>query len=140
MSSRDDLLEAQSAMLAVLDEKLKDMPEWRAFRAMEKFITAIGNSVESGESPASPQHPEREKLSYGDLGHLVLSEAGKPLATPEMLAAVARRRGVDPEEKKAVISTALSKDERIENIRWGNGRAWWLVGRALPTETAHANH
>jgi len=142
MSNRDELMQAQSAMLTVLDEKLRDMPEWRAYRAISKAIAALNGAVKSSEPVAAGIAPqpklqrERTDLSYAEIAILLLQQAGRPMASRELIPAIAERRGVDGSEKKVVISTALSRDERLKNIRWRNGTAWWLTDRELPQETA----
>jgi hypothetical protein len=145
MSNIDELILAQSAMLSVLDEKLRDMPEWRAYRAIGKAIAALNGAVESSESVAAGIAPrlelqrQRTDLSYAKIAIQLLQQAERPMASRELIPAIAQRRGVDGSEKRVVISTALSRDERIKNIPWRNGTAWWLTDRELSQETARTN-
>ena len=52
MTDVNELSRARDEMLAILDEKFAKMPEWRAFRAMDKALTAMG-----GASSAVPVMP-----------------------------------------------------------------------------------
>jgi hypothetical protein len=142
MRIRDELIEAQSARSTVLDEKLRDMTEWRAYRAISKAIAALNGAVKSSElaavgiAPRLKLQRQRTDLSYAEIAILLLQQAGRPMASRELIPAIAEHRGVDGSEKRVVISTALSRDKRLKNIPWRNGTAWWLVDRELPQETA----
>lgn len=58
MTDKNDLFQARNEMLGVLDEKLAKMPEWKAFRAMEKALAAM--------SEAPPPRPNRHSSPLND--------------------------------------------------------------------------
>jgi hypothetical protein len=135
MSTKDELLKARAAMTALLDEKLKNMPEWRAFSAIDRAITAFDGSTGARElGQRGGRQPAKD--SYGNLGFSLLEATGSPLTTSEIVPAIASRRKVDPVAKRVVIQTALSKDSRIHSIPWRGGRAWWLKDKTPPNESA----
>lgn len=75
--------------------------------------------------------------SYPDLAVRALTEAGAPLATPEMIEFIAKHRTLRDNTRKTVvnITSSFSHDERLQNIHYGGRRMWWLVGKPLPNET-----
>jgi hypothetical protein len=76
--------------------------------------------------------------TYPDLAARALTEAGHPLATPEIIAFIARHRPFRHQGRKAVVNvtSSLSHDDRLENMAWGGRRTWWFANRPLPDEKA----
>jgi hypothetical protein len=157
MTDKTELTQARADMLAVLDEKLAAMPEWRAFRAMDRAIAAL-NGHDSQNDPFGHDSPfprnspamkrERVRLvervsrlppSYATLGLQALGDEGRPLTTDEMLAYIGGLRdlGPDPDKARINVQSSFSKDPRIQSIPWVRGRAWWFADREPPkAETA----
>jgi hypothetical protein len=133
MSNKAELIQARARMMAVLDTKFKDVPEWQAFRAMDAFITAMdaptGVTNGAGESPVLRT---RKAPSYGDLGLEAVQQAGKPLSTREIVAFIATRRNRTPDSIKPNVQAALSRDDRLDSVTWSGGRGWWFKDREVP--------
>jgi hypothetical protein len=154
--------QAKEAMLKVLDAKLGASPEWAAFRSIDRAIDGLTSANQhaalavSGTSnlatgtamgslyginvahPAYTLGPSsKPPVSYADLAIAAIQEFRRPVPTPEMIDFIGKHRELsgDPEKIKVSIASTLSKDERIENVRWKNGRAWWIKGaaRSIPT-------
>lgn len=144
MTIEPNVLKARSKMIAAMDKKLKNDPTWQAFRAIDDlFISSLNGAVsrstarESGESHRQKSGPKKGSGgSLGDLGVAAIREAGKPIMTDALVAYVATRRQLNPDPKRARINvqSAMSHDERIMNIKWRGGSAWWLKGQVPPTE------
>ena len=129
-----ELEKSRSELLAVLDEKLKNMPEWRAFRAINRAYVAL-------ISANGPKVPERRNgasesfgTTYADLGLRLMTELGRPVPTLEAIQYLRAHRGLPADEERAknIISSAFSHDERIESVPWHGGRAWWFANREVP--------
>jgi len=143
-SAKDEMLSAHEAMAAVLDVKLKNVPEWQAFRAIDRALVALG--TEQSVAPASPaplQRIERVRLNgapvpYMTLVSQALTEAGKPVTTSKLMEYITRHRHFDDLDKgKIVVQSSLSKDKRFKSVPWEDGRAWWYADRQIPKkETA----
>jgi hypothetical protein len=135
MNNRLDLIQARHEMMGVLDEKFKNVPEWRAFRAIDRVLMAMNGSSAEGES-TDIIHPPRVRLtgfaSYVDLGVDLIRRTGKPVPTTEIVSFVAQQKNRAPEDIKTNVQSALSRDNRIESIRWSGGRGWWLKGQEVP--------
>jgi hypothetical protein len=139
MSTKTNLLQAHQTMVDVLDLKFKNVPEWIAFRAIDKALLEL--IVEPGSSPkdVSDRQPRKaSSLSYVDLAIGALEEASQPLSTPKIVEHIASIRQLpsDPLKTRISISTSLSKDERLRSIPWQGSRAWWFTDREPPKESA----
>lgn len=137
-NTKADLLNAHAAMASVLDAKFASLPEWRAFRSIDKALIDFISDAPSG-SPVSPLAAYRvplskpSKPSYVDLGLAALEEAGKPQNTAAMVQYIASKRGVDNLEKARInIASAFSHDDRLKSISWLGGPAWWFADRPIP--------
>ena len=139
MTNKEKLTSARDDMLAVLDERLSKMPEWRAFRAMEEALAAI-NETTAAPVRMIPKVPPRGQLrpaegpTYVQLALEAIKESGAPLSTTDILDFIAKRRALssDPEKARIDVESGLSRDERIKNIVWHASRAWWPADRELP--------
>jgi hypothetical protein len=140
MTAKSELMQAHEAMAAVLDAKFSQVPEWKAFRAIDRALLAL-----EAELPIvtldTPVHFSRKKqeLSYNSLTEMALKQLGRPVTTPQLMAFIGARRDLDPDPKKAKINitSSLSKSSQFENIDWDGGTAWWYAGRPPPKkETA----
>jgi hypothetical protein len=140
MTAKSELMQAHEAMAAVLDAKFSQIPEWKAFRAIDRALLAL-----EAERPILPPHAppyflrKKQELSYNSLTDMALKETGKPITTPQLMAFIGGRRGLDADPKKAKINitSSLSKSSQFENIEWEGGTAWWYANRPLPRkETA----
>jgi hypothetical protein len=143
MSAKSELLQARDELMAVLDEKLKGMPEWRAFKAIEKSLIVIdGEDLAKRVFPSplegTPRRGRSATPSYVKLALEAISAAGKPVPTPEIVAFITERRGLDStsESIRVSIQSALSKDDRIRSVPWRGGRAWWFEDLEIPRDEA----
>ena len=135
MSNMAELIQARARMMAVLDTKFKDVPEWQAFRAMEAFISAIDRpaSTTNGAGESEPiARRARTKASYGDLGVEAIQRAGKPLPTMDIVVFIALQRNRTPDTIKPNVQAALSRDPRLQSVMWSGGRGWWYADREVP--------
>src|SRR4051812_26394245 len=126
MSDKSDLVQARSDMLAVLDEKLSSMPEWRALRAMDRAVAAMEGRESPG--PAAPVHsasaakPRKSRtrksrskkatgVSYVGLGLEALAKAGQPLSTDKMMEFIGSKRTLsgDPKRVRINVQSSFSK-------------------------------
>jgi hypothetical protein len=136
-SAKIAMIKAHKALAAVLDAKLGNMPEWAAFRDLDRELLAG-----EPEPPKPIQHRVRPRLngaqpSYMSLANRALTEAGKPIPTADMVEYISRHRTLrNPALAKIVIQSSLSKDKRFESIPWEGRRAWWFTDRPVPKETA----
>jgi len=136
---RSDLLRSRTDLLEVLDQKLKTVPEWRAFRAVDRAIAAMDTAAPA--APMLTNHGEDGSLgplgnSYPDLGLQAIQSYGRPVPTPQMVQYIRDRRELpdDADRAKVNISSALSHDERLKNVPWQGGRAWWYADRQVPNQ------
>ena len=147
MSDKTELIKARSEMMGILDEKFKDEPLWRAFRAIDRALAASDGSTDApsmngaqNESVAPggslPRRRLYSNLSYGDLGVEAVKRAGKPVPTSEIVSFIAQHRHREPEEIKINVQSSLSRDDRIESVRWTGGRGWWFKGREVPQQAS----
>jgi hypothetical protein len=139
MTNKTDLIQARNDLLAALDDKLKEMPEWRALRAMDKAIAAIDDVPKfhaalngSNESPRVVPHRIRRVPSYSDLAVDFIGKQNHPITTKELVAHIAALRRRNADEISINIQSALSRDERVESVPWSSGRGWWFAGREVP--------
>lgn len=139
MTVKDALTEARSDMLAVLDEKLANMPEWKAFRAMDKAIAAMSatpSSEANRDRPAAILRRGRtpDVPSYVDLALEAITTKGFPLSTTDIVEFIGQKRPISSDGEKARINiqSGLSRNKRIKSIPWHGGRAWWFPDRKPP--------
>lgn len=125
-------------MLGVLDEKFKNSPEWRAYRALQRAYAAIDASPPRPQAAAERANGADDSLgnSYADIGLRAMGKLGRPVPTLEAIQLIRAVRDLpgDEERAKNIVSSAFSHDERIASVSWNGGRAWWHAGRAVPTE------
>jgi hypothetical protein len=144
MTPKDDLSQARNDMLLVLDEKLAQMPEWRAFRAMDKALWAMSAmpttpKPNGAEQPTPRRRTRTEGIpSYGALAIEAIDTKGVPLPTAEIVRFIGTRRELDTDQEKARVNiqSGLSRDKKIRSISWRGGRAWWHANRSVPKESA----
>jgi hypothetical protein len=146
-TAKDEMLSAHEAIASVLDAKIGNMPEWKAFRAIDRALLALdaAHLVASPPVIPSPRINLRARingapLSYMSLADQALAEAGKPVPTDKIMDFISARRplsGDDPAKAKIVVQSSLSKDKRFKSVPWDGRRAWWYADRAVPKkETA----
>jgi hypothetical protein len=140
MNAKTELLKAHEAMSSVLDAKLKDMPEWQAFRAIDRALIALES--EQVPAPKRSVYQTLQKIapmpSYVSLTMKALNERGRPITTPALMDFIGKHRalGDDPEKAKINVTSTLSKDDRFRSIPWKGGRAWWWSDKEVPIEEA----
>jgi hypothetical protein len=135
MSKKSDLLQAQEAMAALLDSKLGNMPEWKAYRAIQRAV--LSEEGPNGPVPkerARPRHKPGQPLSYTVLTDSALKERGKPIPTPILMEFIGKHRdlGSDPERAKINVTSTLSKSPLFQSVAWEGGRGWWYKNRPVP--------
>jgi len=99
-------------------------PESRAAVLLRR-AAGIGESVASGTA--------RRRLSQAEGALAILRERGKPMTTAEIVRALptvgATVGGVSPEIN---VSSSLSRDNRLHNLRVDGRSVWWLSDTPLP--------
>ena len=113
MTAKSELMQAHEAMAAVLDAKFSQVPEWKAFRAIDRALLAL-----EAERPILPTHApyflrKKQVLSYNSLTDMALKETGKPITTPQLMAFIGERRGLDPDPKKAKINITSKSQQKF---------------------------
>jgi hypothetical protein len=146
MSTKENLLKAHASMADVLDAKLKDMPEWQAFKAID---TALREYVETSKPrPQVARKPTRKprgdsrRLTYSQLAAKALEATNTPIQTTKLVEFIGQYRTIkkDPVKARVNVGSALSHDSKFQNIEWNGARAWWWSDRPLPkNETANLN-
>jgi hypothetical protein len=130
---RDQLLKTRDALLAVLDAKLKDVPEWTSYRAVE-FCLQAGGSIEASMPLKTRRRRIEAQEPYADLAIKAIESSGRPMSTQEVVSFIGAHRQIPPDPQKAKfnIGSGLSRDKRLQNVTWQGGRAWWHAGQSLP--------
>jgi hypothetical protein len=143
MGAKTDLLQAREEMLSILDEKLFKMPEWKAFRAMDRALAALPDDarpqpMSNGAAP-TPSTRERERRRRGDntyagLALEAIRIAGIPLPIDDIVSFIGARRklGDDIAKVRIAIGSGLSRDKRLQFITWFGGKGWWPHDRDMP--------
>ena len=134
---KSEMMQAHEAIAAALDAKIGNMPEWQAFRHLDRALLALEE-----EQPPTPTVARRPRAgingahpSYMSLVDQALAEAGKPIPTNKIMDYIAHRRplsGDDPAKAKIVVQSSLSKDKRFRSVPWEGRRAWWYAERPIP--------
>lgn len=139
MNAKTEMMRAHEAMASVLDAKFSNVPEWQAFRAIDRALLAL--ETEQPTDPAPPR--ERSRInralsggvpSYVSLAFESFEETGAPVPTPKLMDFVASRRPLPPDldRAKVNVTSSLSKEKRIKSVPWQGGRAWWYADRPVP--------
>jgi hypothetical protein len=142
MTTKSELMQAHEAMASVLDAKLANMPEWKAFRAIGRALQAEGGKARAPE--AIPTRARsilkvRDVPSYTMLTERALQERGRPIVTPDLMDFIGRHRNLsnDSEKAKVNVTSSLSKSDRFRSVPWEGGKAWWYADKPIPKkETA----
>jgi hypothetical protein len=140
MTAKTELMKAHETMAAVLDGKFSHVPEWKAFRSIDRALLALETehaAAGNGAQRAVPRHRERigQPPSYMSLADKALTETGKPITTDNLMTYIAQHRalsGGDAAKAKIVVQSSLSKDKRFRSVPWEGKRAWWYTDRAVP--------
>ena len=140
MMDTTELSKARQEMLEILDERLAKMPEWRAFRAMDKALSVLTGTTTSAIDPAPNCQPARRRgrtpgvPTYADLALEAINGVAAPMPTNDIVKFVAAKRNLDlgDDRIRVNIQTGLSRDKRIDSVPWLGGRAWWHAGQAVP--------
>jgi len=138
-AAKAEMLQAHEALTAALDAKLGSMPEWKAFRHLDRALLAL--ETEPEPRPVAERFVERWRPrrndshpSYMSLADQALNQAGTPISTDGIVRYIAQHRTLsgDPVKTKIVIQSSLSKDKRFASVRWEGRRAWWYADKPLP--------
>jgi len=143
----DSLLKSAEALRATAYEALKASEPFRAFKAMDDAVAAMGGRrllsplsgvtlngvVVAAGTAAPPNPPPRRRLSQGDAAEIILREQGKPLVLTELLARVPEKGvTVGGENAQMNFGSTLSRDARFYSFRRDGLYYWWLSGVDLP--------
>lgn len=140
MDTISELSRAREGLAKLLDPRLRDVPEWRAIRAIDRalielavHVPTVDTMIATGDLRASRT---RSHPTYIELTNKLLDQKGRPVTTPELLTFVRENRPTVPDDEKAKINitSSLSKDDRFVSIAWGGGRAWWHAHQAVPPQ------
>jgi len=142
-TAKTEMMQAHEAIAAALDAKIGNMPEWKAFRAVDRALLALEAERPMPAGPASLKITSQIKrrrlnggayLSYMALADQALKQAGKPVSTPGIVDYISKHRPLlgDPDKAKIVIQSSLSKDKRFESVPWEGRRAWWYADKPIP--------
>lgn len=142
MSPKTELQQAHDDMLALLDEKLAKVPEWRIFRVIDRALRAVDAPASVKANGAAKPHRKltrRKKLvppSYAALAMVGFDKVGGPMPTDKVVEFIGSHRdlGSDPKKARINIQSALSKDDRIKSIPWRGGTAWWHANKPVPVD------
>jgi hypothetical protein len=141
-TAKTEMMQAHEAIAAVLDAKIGNMPEWKAFRAVDRALLAL-----EMEQPSVLSLPVRKARingappSYMSLADQALTETGKPVSTNKLMEFISQRRALssgDPAKAKIVVQSSLSKDKRFKSVPWEGARAWWYADKPLPKRESSA--
>lgn len=142
MTAKTELMQAHEAMAAVLDAKFSNVPEWKAFRAIDRALLALETESGARHVMAAPAPRFRtpsnghgvERPSYTALTDAALQEKGKPISTPQLMEFIGARRKLDSDADRAkvTVTSTLSKSPHFRSVPWEGGRAWWFADRAVP--------
>ena len=141
MTAKTELMQAHEQMAAVLDAKFSNVPEWKAFRAIDRALLALEIEHTSGITGNGAQRIGRRVHlkpgaipSYMSLTDKALTETGKPITTDNLMVFIGQHRQLasDPDKAKITVRSSLSKDKRFRSIHWEDSRAWWYADRPVP--------
>lgn len=142
-TAKIEMMQAHEAIAAALDAKIGHMPEWQAFRHLDRALLAL-EAEQPEDSPTLKIIPKPLRIrvrpngvppSYMSLADQALSETGKPIPTDKIVDYIAQHRplsGDDPAKAKIVIQSSLSKDKRFKSVPWDGRRAWWYADKPIP--------
>jgi hypothetical protein len=143
MSAEDALLKVHAELLAMLDAKIADMPEWRAFRGVNAELLQLGrrkpiDRAAGTRPPANlPKKTYAGKQTYAVLAEQALDTAKEPLPTQDMLKFIGERKKLEnPDKARINMVSALSHDDRFHSVPWNGGRAWWWSNKPVPNGDA----
>lgn len=139
-TAKSEMMRAHEAIAAALDAKIGNMPEWLAFRAVDRALLALETETEQLPAAAiTPPAARKTRInggqpSYMSLADQAMTETGRPITTIKLMEFIGKRRAFsgDPAKAKIVVQSSLSKDTRFKSVPWEGKRAWWYADRAVP--------
>jgi len=138
-TAKSETIQAREAIAVALDAKIGNMPEWQAFRHLDRALLAMETEQPSALKilplPARKARINGGQPSYMSLADQALSDTGKPVTTAKLMEFIGKRRSLssgDPAKAKIVIQSSLSKDKRFKSVPWEGARAWWYADKPLP--------
>lgn len=133
MAKKPDYSQMKVELLAVLDVKAADIPEWRWYRQLLDW-EGDGTSRETSLIDRRPRAADAP-LPYVELALRLFAERGTPVPTGPLFEYVKSQRQVHGKTEKqgrTNVQSALSRDDRIASVSWQNTRAWWYSDKPLP--------
>jgi hypothetical protein len=100
------------------------------------------------DAAAEPKQKRPPKIvgasgtTYIDLAIRALTIEQHPIGTGEIIAFLRQFRPLpDPLDRKTILSitSALSHDDRFQNLKWGGSRRWWIKDWPLPQDPVGNN-
>jgi hypothetical protein len=143
MSRLEDMMSVRDDLAAVLDSKFKDVPEWRAYRKVDRIVSEMRSSAvqrpaivpakETAKVLLSSGEVTTLRVPYASLARRFIEAKGRPVTTPELMDYIRENRdmGTDEEKAKVNVTSTLSKSSLFESIPWKGGRAWILKGMGV---------
>jgi hypothetical protein len=134
MSTKTELMQAQEVMVALLDTKLGNMPEWKAFRAIQRAISAEEEAPNPPPKTRTRTPQPGQALPYTVLTGSAIKERGRPIPTPTLIEFIGQHRdlGPDLERAKVNITSTLSKSPLFKSVPWEGGKGWWYANQPVP--------
>jgi hypothetical protein len=138
MTAKSEMMQAHEAMATVLDAKFANVPEWKAFRAIDRALLALETERPNGATAERPERITRTRPgfapSYVSLSLQAMEEGKQPIPTRRLMEFIGKRRHLDgdPDRARVSVTSSLSKDRRIKSVPWEGGKAWWFADRAVP--------
>jgi hypothetical protein len=138
--AKSEMMRAHEAMATVLDAKFSNLPEWKAFRAIDRALLAL-----EAVKAVAPQVTVKRSLPrvvlhepYVSLTLKAMEQGNQPVTTPKLMEFIGQHRplGDDLARAKINVTSSLSKDKRIKSVPWEGGSAWWYADRPVPKKGA----
>jgi hypothetical protein len=137
-------IEALNRLIAQVEKRLRDNPDFQAFTSLTRARDALFSSQKAsgaktkgsirGKSERSPA----SKLGQADAASQAIDQTGEPVPISDLVGKVralgVKVGGKDPETN---LSSVLSKSPEFRSVKWHGSPAWWKTGLKIPDEGAH---
>lgn len=120
-----------------LEERLAASADYQELMLCRNFLEQL-LKLEGSVMPESKiirRHEPHQRLTIVDAVKLALEEAGRPLATTDLVDEFLPKLGVKvggAKPARNLTSMLSNRAEDIRNISWHGGRAWWFRNRDIP--------
>jgi hypothetical protein len=148
----DSMLNRTEALRQEAFEALRASDKFRAFKALDDAVVAMGGKRQLAESapadlttsngavievkplPPVNRQRQRKRLSQGDGAEMALKQVGVPVASPDLIELV-DKMGIEVSSgpnRLANFGSILSRDSRFYSVRHEGVYYWWLKGVEVP--------